>query len=753
MAVNRYYEPDPSEGYPGANGNIAPKYTDARTIEEINAQADVKRSRDMATAPVPGAPVIDATRSNETRGVGMDALSMLRARAEGADTPADIQARQQTIGAVQGVYSGAASVRGGAGARAAASRGAIATGARVQAQGNQDAAALHARGIADATAGYLGASTAQRGADLTLAGNQADLEAGQRDADLQRQQYYEQLALQRKGITADSELNRTAGDSAANAAATQSAQAQEAAKRASDNQNKATAAGAFSGAMGGAQANTAPAPKPSQAQPVSGTGGYGTPDYKPPPEAREGGGPVRGGNPYVVGERGPELVVPAKSGYVLDARKTAALARRANKALDIYKAGIDVGPSVRGGPERAARPMYDGKYLPTAFPKLEKTSRERLDETIGARVSEDSAHAAKVEADKPRYGYFKEEDGGAGGIMPEREKLGGSANYAASRERQPGYMFGDAQGEAPQAVHVFESTKAPVVHEGERGERDREVITSDPKAKREAYDLGVKQGVSYMSGDNAGLTGPRGKVGEAASGRASSRTASKAERPGAASAEDDRGMTGRAVDATMGAFGRAVDSPALNFLDKKTGPQQIGPKTAYVDRPAMTYTQKIDQQFGGASSAGTPDMSPNAQVERQFGGPGPSAKPLPQGSPVGYLDATTAGALRGMSTPSDEKTKDMVRGADPMASANRSMSPSVYEYKPKYAAEAGQSPHEKNVGPMANSMAADPLAKTAIMKRPDGMLAIDKDKGLKLVMGGLADLQAQVDSMKKKRST
>lgn len=41
--------------------------------------------------------------------------------------------------------------------------------------------------------------------------------------------------------------------------------------------------------------------------------------------ARANGGPVVGGQPYLVGERGPELVVPSSSGQVLNTRETSAL--------------------------------------------------------------------------------------------------------------------------------------------------------------------------------------------------------------------------------------------------------------------------------------------------------------------------------------------------------------------------------------------------------------------------------------------
>ena len=47
---------------------------------------------------------------------------------------------------------------------------------------------------------------------------------------------------------------------------------------------------------------------------------------------RASGGPISAGSAYLVGERGPELVVPASDGYVLTASRTAALAgaRRAS---------------------------------------------------------------------------------------------------------------------------------------------------------------------------------------------------------------------------------------------------------------------------------------------------------------------------------------------------------------------------------------------------------------------------------------
>jgi hypothetical protein len=49
-------------------------------------------------------------------------------------------------------------------------------------------------------------------------------------------------------------------------------------------------------------------------------------------------------------------------------------------------------------------------------------------------------------------------------------------------------------------------------------------------------------------------------------------------------------------------------------------------------------------------------------------------------------------------------------------------------------------------------MARDPIASTAIVKDPNtGLLAIDKDKALKLAMGSLAVLAEDVEDLKRKK--
>lgn len=85
----------------------------------------------------------------------------------------------------------------------------------------------------------------------------------------------------------------------------------------------------------------------------------------------------------------------------------------------------------------------------------------------------------------------------------------------------------------------------------------------------------------------------------------------------------------------------------------------------------------------------------------------------------------------------------------PMAESNRALEAKPYTYKPEFAAVSGQQPGEQNVGPMAQRMARNPVAGTAVEKDPrTGLLTLDRDKLAKVTAGGVADLQQQVDGLK-----
>jgi hypothetical protein len=107
------------------------------------------------------------------------------------------------------------------------------------------------------------------------------------------------------------------------------------------------------------------------------------------------------------------------------------------------------------------------------------------------------------------------------------------------------------------------------------------------------------------------------------------------------------------------------------------------------------------------------------------GGPGP-------GSRAGDFYAAQpdmAGAA------GDRMTGQLARGLQPYA----------YEYKPGFGTEG------QKVGPMAQEMAANDVTSTAVRQDPQtGLLAIDRDDGLKVALGGvghLASKQAQQEAL------
>lgn len=224
------------------------------------AQDDMNRYRTMAgDVQNRPPPVVDKTRSNQTRGIMMGGLGMVEDRARGGWTPAQQLAHEQTRGAVYGLQSQAASIRGGAMARAAAARQAQQQTASVAAQGYQDQQALRAREMADAAGTFASGATTMRGQDLGVAGEDARLNMGQRGLNDQSSAFFENLGFDVGNQATNAQLGGTAQD---NAAITQDIRA----KQQQDAESLGTArtiAGAGVGAaMGGLQGWTASQNRP-----------------------------------------------------------------------------------------------------------------------------------------------------------------------------------------------------------------------------------------------------------------------------------------------------------------------------------------------------------------------------------------------------------------------------------------------------------------------------------------------------------
>ncbi len=608
------------------------------------ASVDADRYRKMGQGfAQPYAPQIDQTRPNESRAIGMGSLGLLRSRAEGGMTPAQQLAQQQTQGAVSAVQSGAAGIKGGPMARAAAARNAQNVGARVQAQGAQDQQALRAREMADGAGQLFGASTAQRGADLGLAGEQAKLEAQHRAATDQREGFYEGLNTDTKKAELDHLLGRTASEQAALNASNATNNAAEAARQATLDRAISAGTGAAIGGLnaygnvtnsGGSPA--APAPGPS------------------PVPARAGGGIDRN-NPYE--DPWSSSDPKAKTNVV---------------------------------------PLYEDRDSGMERHWDADVSTARPDVTSGASLS----------APTPKY------SSAAAKSEPKPAPLTPKARV---RERAHRVSDDDLMRQAEAMLGGVETQRD--AHLG-RGAAVRDTATSDPRAKREAFIEGVNH--TQQMHDTGVAVKPPSYVTEAAKAGPDRHVTS-----------GDRGLQ------------------ASSSSQKRTAPQRT--ETHEEDdgqgrRGAVALAQGaamggIAGPLGAGYMAGGGGLlldhvrnEPDQQVGDDSGEP--------------YFGSPRSMAARVM--PSDPKTKTHVHDS-PMADANRSMVASSYEYRPEFTPPE-QRLGEQNIGPMADKMKANPVAGTAIVRDPEsGMLAIDKTKGLKLVMGGLSDVQRQIDEMKRAR--
>ncbi len=93
-------------------------------------------------------------------------------------------------------------------------------------------------------------------------------------------------------------------------------------------QNRINALKAMDGGLGGIGGKPVPALNPFVPQALSlGDPGYQSPFKQVPVEARASGGPITRGMPYLVGERGPEFIIPNVNGTVLDGAITKQLMR------------------------------------------------------------------------------------------------------------------------------------------------------------------------------------------------------------------------------------------------------------------------------------------------------------------------------------------------------------------------------------------------------------------------------------------
>lgn len=782
-------------------------------IEGTSGMAiDRDRYRGMGQKPTnPNGPQIDQSVSGESRGLSMGALGLLRNTAEGTGPSAAQQLQtKQGQDAANAQFGIAASVRGGAAARAAAARNAASNASTIGQQTLAANRALRAGEMANARGDLLDASGKQRGLDLGAATEQAKLEAGQRGLNDNHEAFYEGLAQDTQQANLNHQLGRSEADSAAAQAALNNNVARDEASRAATMNAVRTGLGGVTGGVQAMQRVNGEEEKSSN----GGGSGWDDPDTTSSEKAKDNIEPVTSRS-VKSRVKGRSLVDDVKAAQLMNQANTMISSQEAGKAAPAAVAGAKgyEAPSVvmTPGAESAARGEAEIAEPVRPGQRIKKRTQDEVinDEWYDGSRPHDERPIATWGTGEKAGGSNElheamrqavERDAGPPdkpltpvNPYPEHRSLFGDAppGYAAFRADQQGGMFGNPHGRktggAPgtedfYAAHIgdphdnYSRAIMGLPKESKFGKPDKvDVTMSDANAKRQAFLDGVNHaqkmqdtGVNPPDPDYMG--GPRTPhVPQDAGVRQLSihdpHTAPKK----ASDAAKEQEYVTRAhplPDNTDGAGNQAViQGAAVDTTPRgKATPKQIA---------AIRMKERADALAAAAMGAPDNGAITYSDENTKFGVKMPSAQDpvfLKPEDAVRYSNDRDAKARADAkkhdsdqeqareskrwagTTFSDERAKSEDRFGGPMAQANRSMEPKVYEYKPGFAEAEGQKVGDKNVGPIAQKMEADPVASTVIVHDPEtGMMGIDKSKGLKLVMGGLASVQKEVDELKGKK--
>jgi hypothetical protein len=186
--------------------------------------------------------------------------------------------------------------------------------------------------------------------------------------------------------------------------------------------------------------------------------------------------------------------------------------------------------------------------------------------------------------------------------------------------------------------------------------------------------------------------------------------------------------------------GKAVVEPQPQAMAVEVGPAQIeAPR-----KPRLAMMSDIGSKVSIAPPAAAPMPSiamPEARGSRgpQLGGStgGNEAAAMVKANQQAAIDAQYGG-VRSFSSD--------IRAKSPLGRAALSLEGSPYAYKPEFRPPE-QAPGEVNVGPMAQNMAEDPVASTAVRKLPNGMLGIDVNKNVKLLDSITAEQEKRIGKL------
>jgi hypothetical protein len=681
-------------------------------------------------------------QANDARNAQQQALAMAQQRANGQNLISQQVAAGQSQQLAAGQASAAAGARGPA-ALALAQQNAAGNTSTGQAQiaanamtagaqeelANQTAFANQAGAIRSGDLSAAGAGTQLAGTGYGASTNYANAgtQAGQLGLG------YSQLANTVNTTQLQAQQNQQSLN-ASNSNAAQGLNASVAGQNAQTNQqNGMGILGMASGVAGGA------------------AGGFGG--------GKAQGGPISQGTAYVVGEQGPEMIVPQYPGTVIPAPQTAAIrsglspaspvlarstwgmmppttaadvpttaadyalqqsAARRGETLGQLRDATSMGPqavagvsALQGGDaeqlalldakQRNGIPLTDEEKR-TVEPLEYRTSQAQGATKPAAKKDEESSDKKKTDAKKdvaPKKGGLA---GMLGGVGDKANAIAGSvdtAYHAPSNYYVPPQLLG-----APSTGSDANTKNI----DGPVGSPSSYALTKDGGLDVMGTIAQINQGVSNAI-HHPGASGPSSMM----------------------SSEEVKDP----LPLTDGGAGRQL---------------MIGPD----DRAALVSTAA--PTFSGASLSGpVPRFSVASAVPSQASASKAKAdKKMTPDEMLKWADAMIAKTKAATNDIPNQPTAvqgalDRSSGGEPLARAARSMQGYAYAYKPGFTPPE-QAQGERNVGPIAQNMAADPVASTAVRKDPGtGLMSIDIPKMVKTLGAISADHQKQLDELRKKK--
>lgn len=421
------------------------------------------------------------------------------------------------------------------------------------------------------------------------------------------------------------------------------------------------------------------------------------------PMARADGGPVAQGKPYLVGERGPEVIVPKQAGTVVPNEQVRDFGEVED--WDLPSQRVELGQD-EGYRHRTMQAEMDRVLAEKQNEKSDMKRSERAEKSFRGSAAERRDAENQAARDADLY------------IASMKRSLARGASVA----RDEGELDNEpARGPADWLVaHMGSLQKQP---------EPQAMMVSDDRAKlAAAWDEGHAAAASDLTKLSGRSPAELKKLGESNSlARALTQVKASAWTEGATAAAPKRpAVTVRSSN---------DDHPAIG----------LGPVSSKGREMTKADFEEADRRARNEAAAAAP--------------------PAPMGSTMGSrevergrsIDAGVFPELMAQARPerslselmySDERTKDV----QPLANAARAMKGSAYEYKPEFTPPE-QRPGEKNVGPMAQNMARDPVAANIVKKGENGYLMLDTAKMVKTLGAIAADQQRQQDEQDKEIAT